>query len=103
MALLRFSPRRIMQARHVKAMVRGGASMGDRTAAPGKGEYRLSARAGAPAWSGATEPGLPGAHNRLRPAFDLELLEDVRDVVAHGLLGALPPRCDLRAGQGARD
>src|SRR6187402_2547433 len=45
--------------------------------------------------SGPAEAGVAGEHDRLRAVLDLELGEDVRDVVAHGLLGEAERRGDL--------
>src|SRR5262252_9370722 len=43
--------------------------------------------------------GVAGADDRLRAVFDLDLVEDVGDIVAHGLLGEIEPRRNLRVIQ----
>src|ERR1051325_11724380 len=49
------------------------------------------------------EPALAGEHDRLRAVLHADLVEDVRDVVAHRFLGELEPRRDLRVVQALRD
>src|SRR5215472_12212838 len=49
------------------------------------------------------ETGVAGAHDRLRAILDLDLVEDVGDVVAHGLHGKIEARGDLRVVQSLRD
>src|SRR5437660_11612802 len=64
------------------------------------------ARADRPAGSGlvAGGPGVAGEVRRgLGAAADLELREDRRDVVLHGLLAELEPEADLAVGQALRD
>src|SRR5258708_33936633 len=46
---------------------------------------------------------LAGEDDRLRPGLHAELVEDVRDVVAHGLLREGELRGDLRVVQALRD
>src|SRR5882672_3023603 len=49
------------------------------------------------------EAGFAGADYRLPPVLDLDLVEDVSDVVAHGLLGEIEARGDLGVVQPLRD
>jgi len=64
-----------------------------RDRSPGEAQQTL-ARAQAP---------VSGEHDGLRAVLDADLVEDVGDVVAHGLLRQVEPRRDLRVVQALRD
>src|SRR5580765_5722496 len=81
--------------RRSRDTARLGRDRRDRSPAGPAGKYLGASR--------RAEPALAGTHDRLRAILHADLVEDVRDVVAHRLLGELEPRRDLRVIQALCD
>src|SRR5262245_40661015 len=62
---------------------------------PGQPSRRLLGR--------PAETRVAGSNDRLSPVLDLDLVEDMGDVVAHGLLRQIEPRGDLGVVEALRD